>query len=62
MGCISVSKDDLRKDIKQLQEVVLNVANMCHEVKQQLAQLQEDHAALKRQFIFAAATGLHADE
>lgn len=55
-----MSKDELRKDVKQLQEVVLNVANMCHEVKQQLAQLQEDHTALKRQFMFASATGLHA--
>jgi hypothetical protein len=57
-----VSKDELRKDVKQLQEVVLNVANMCHEVKQQLAQLQEDHSALKKQFLLAAATGLHVND
>ena len=55
-----MSKDELRANVKQLQEVVLNVANMCHEIKQQLQQLQEDHAALKKQFMLSAATGLHA--
>ncbi len=39
--------DDMREDIKQLQEVLVNIANMCHENKQLLSELQEDHAKLK---------------
>jgi len=79
-----MSKDELRKDIKQLQEVVLSVANMHIELRDEyvkelvwikstfgdlsirlnkaesaLNALQEDHAALKKKFMFAAATGLH---
>ena len=80
-----MSKDELRKDVKQLQEVILNVANMhstlneeydrqllwvrstfgdlslkLNKAESALSALQEDHAALKKQFMLAAATGLHA--
>ncbi len=41
---------DLEAEVKQLQEVVVNLANILHANQEALAELREDHIRLRNMF------------
>lgn len=54
--------DKDREAIKQLQEVVLNLANMLHATQEKLKEISEDHMKLRRQYNTLPITGIPSAE
>ncbi len=53
---------ELENAIKELQGLVLVLANGLAAFKDEIKELKEDHISLRRQFCFSTATGIPSSE
>lgn len=53
---------DLEAEVKQLQEVVVNLANILHANQEALAELREDHMRLRQLFSCGKVVGIPSAE